>query len=322
MLYLLNQHADVWPFLNVFRYTTFRAGGAVMTAMLVIFVFGPSLINLLRVRQGKGQPIRTDGPQTHLLTKKGTPTMGGLMILLGVGVATILWANLSNQYVWVVLAVTLSYGLIGFYDDFLKVTKRSSAGFSGRFKLILEIGIAAAAAYSVAVIGDQPFSTSISVPFFKEVLLDLGIIFFTIFGVFVIAGAGNAVNLTDGLDGLAIVPVMIAAAAFGCAGICTENATVIATDALGGGRFDVADGQLIYTTNTNAVHGVDLACVPSGGCQAQVLVPNARVGALSGSGTSAVVAVNGGISVLDIATRTLTALTDDDRYFELARWNR
>lgn len=115
---------------------------------------------------------------------------------------------------------------------------------------------------------------------------------------------------------------MIAAAAFGCAGICTENATVIATDALGGGRFDVADGQLIYTTNTNAVHGVDLACVPSGGCQAQVLVPNARAGALSGSGTSAVVAVNGGISVLDIATRTLTALTDDDRYFELARWNR
>ncbi|MBC8050694.1 MAG: phospho-N-acetylmuramoyl-pentapeptide-transferase [Chitinophagales bacterium] len=215
MLYLLNQYADVWPFLNVFRYTTFRAGGAVMTAMLVIFVFGPSLINLLRVRQGKGQPIRTDGPQTHLLTKKGTPTMGGLMILLGVGVATILWANLSNKYVWVVLAVTLSYGLIGFYDDFLKVTKRTSAGFSGRIKLILEIGIAAAAAYSVAMIGEQPFSTSISIPFFKEVLFDVGIIFFTIFGVFVIAGAGNAVNLTDGLDGLAIVPVMIAAAAFG-----------------------------------------------------------------------------------------------------------
>jgi phospho-N-acetylmuramoyl-pentapeptide-transferase len=214
MLYLLSQYDSVWPFLNVFRYTTFRAGGAVMTAMLVIFVFGPGLINQLRLRQGKGQPIRVDGPQTHF-SKKGTPTMGGLMILLGVGVATILWANLSNKYVWVVLAVTLSYGLIGFYDDFLKVTKRSSAGFSGRVKLMLELGIAAIAAYSVAKIGEQPFSTSITFPFFKDLIFDLGIFFFTLLGVFVIAGAGNAVNLTDGLDGLAIVPVMIAAAAFG-----------------------------------------------------------------------------------------------------------
>ncbi|MDX2263912.1 MAG: phospho-N-acetylmuramoyl-pentapeptide-transferase [Hyphomicrobiales bacterium] len=214
MLYLLSQYGDVWQFFNLFRYTTFRAGGAVMTAMIVIFVFGPGLINTLRFRQGKGQPIRVDGPQTHF-SKKGTPTMGGLMILLGVGVATILWANLSNQYVWVVLAVTLSYGLIGFYDDFLKVTKRSSAGFSGRIKLILELGIAAVAAYAIASIGDQPFSTSITFPFFKDAIFDLGIIFFTLLGVFVIAGAGNAVNLTDGLDGLAIVPVMIAAAAFG-----------------------------------------------------------------------------------------------------------
>ncbi len=214
MLYLLSEYGNVLQVFNLFRYTTFRAAGAVLTAMLVIFIFGPALIRLLRVRQGKGQPIRTDGPQSHLLTKKGTPTMGGLMILLGVGAATILWANLSNQYVWVVLAVTLSYGLIGFYDDFLKVTRKSSAGFSGRFKLLLELLIAAAAAYAIISIGERPFSTSLTVPFFKGVLVDFGL-FFVVIGVFVIAGAGNAVNLTDGLDGLAIVPVMIAASAFG-----------------------------------------------------------------------------------------------------------
>ena len=214
MLYLLGDFHDQAQILNLFRYITFRTGGAIMTAMLVVFLLGPVLINSLRLRQGKGQPIREDGPKSHLLTKKGTPTMGGLMILLGLCVATLLWANLSNPYVWIVLWVTLAYGFIGFYDDFLKVTKRSSAGFSGRFRLMLELLVAGMATYAITSVGAKPFSTSLTVPFFKDVLINLGP-FFVVLGILVIAGAGNAVNLTDGLDGLAIVPVMIAASAFG-----------------------------------------------------------------------------------------------------------
>jgi phospho-N-acetylmuramoyl-pentapeptide-transferase len=213
MLYLLGALGDEMQIFNVFRYITFRTGGAIMTALMVVFLFGPPLINQLRLHQGKGQPIRSDGPQSHL-SKAGTPTMGGLMILLGVGVATILWANLSNRFVWVVLAVTLSYGLIGFYDDYLKVTKRTSDGFSTRVRLGLELSVAAIATYFIMKITAPEISTALAVPFFKNLLIDLGPIFL-LFGVIVIAGAGNAVNLTDGLDGLAIVPVMIAAAAFG-----------------------------------------------------------------------------------------------------------
>jgi phospho-N-acetylmuramoyl-pentapeptide-transferase len=213
MLYLLSLFSEHAQIFNVFRYITFRTGGAIMTALMVVFLFGPPLISQLRLRQGKGQPIRADGPQSHL-SKAGTPTMGGLMILLGVGVATILWSNLANRLVWVVLAVTLSYGLIGFYDDFLKVTKRNHKGFSGKARLLLELVIAALAAYSIMLIAEPAHATSLAVPFFKDMLINLGP-YFVLFGVFVIAGAGNAVNLTDGLDGLAIVPVMIAAATFG-----------------------------------------------------------------------------------------------------------
>jgi phospho-N-acetylmuramoyl-pentapeptide-transferase len=215
MLYLLGELHHQSPVFNLFRYITFRTGGAVVTAMLVVFVLGPWLINSLRVRQGKGQPIREDGPQSHLLTKKGTPTMGGLMILLGLCVATVLWANPYSPYVWIVLAVTLSYGLIGFYDDYLKVTKRTSSGFSGRFRLLLELLIAGLATYAMTAAAVKPFATSLTVPFFKDVVINLGPVLFVCLGIFVIAGAGNAVNLTDGLDGLAIVPVMIAASAFG-----------------------------------------------------------------------------------------------------------
>jgi phospho-N-acetylmuramoyl-pentapeptide-transferase len=214
MLYLLGVFSGQAQVFNLFRYITFRTGGAIVTAMLVVFVLGPWLIDALRARQGKGQPIREDGPQSHLLTKKGTPTMGGLMILIGVFVATILWANPYNPYVWIVLAVTLSYGLIGFYDDYLKVTKRTTSGFSGKLRLGLELLIAGLATYAMAAAGGK-FGTVLTLPFFKEVVLDLGPVLFVCLGVFVIAGAGNAVNLTDGLDGLAIVPVMIAASAFG-----------------------------------------------------------------------------------------------------------
>jgi phospho-N-acetylmuramoyl-pentapeptide-transferase len=210
-------------FLNVFRYITFRTGGAMVTGALFVFLFGPWIIDHLRLRQGKGQPIRTDGPQSHLLTKIGTPTMGGLMILSGLVVSTLLWANLLNPYVWIVLAVTLGFGFVGFYDDYLKVTKQSHSGFAGRIRLAIEAVIALAACYALVRLGRQPFASSLVIPFFKDVVLNFGW-FFLLFGAFIIVGAGNAVNLTDGLDGLAIGPVMIASASFGLISYLVGNA--------------------------------------------------------------------------------------------------
>ncbi|MFV2093514.1 MAG: phospho-N-acetylmuramoyl-pentapeptide-transferase [Hyphomicrobiales bacterium] len=221
--FLAEQFADQISVLNVFRYITLRTGAAAATALFVVFLFGPMAIRSLRVRQGKGQPIRDDGPQRHIIEKQGTPTMGGLMILMGVSVAVLLWSDLTNPYVWLVLFVTLSFGAIGLYDDYLKVTKRSSRGFSGWTKMILEITIAAVAIYGFTRIGGGTISTSLAFPFLKNLLLDLGW-FFIPFGVLVIVGASNAVNLTDGLDGLAIVPVMIAAASFGFIAYLTGNA--------------------------------------------------------------------------------------------------
>ncbi|MEP9354540.1 phospho-N-acetylmuramoyl-pentapeptide-transferase [Xanthobacter sp. KR7-65] len=214
MLQWLAEFHQSFPAFNVFRYITFRTGGAVVTALLFVFLFGPAMISMLRLKQGKGQPIRTDGPQSHLLTKKGTPTMGGLMILAGIVVATLLWANLSNAYVWMVLLVTLGFGMIGFYDDYLKVTKQTHNGLSGKARLAIEAVIAGIAVAVIMNVGKPVLSTSVAFPFFKDLLLNLGM-FFAIFGMFVIVAAGNAVNLTDGLDGLAIVPVMIAAGSFG-----------------------------------------------------------------------------------------------------------
>ncbi len=213
MLYWLAGLSDKVSVLNVFRYITFRAGGATMTALAFVLLFGPLIINLLRARQGKGQPIRADGPKSHLITKIGTPTMGGLMILFGVMVSVLLWANLTNPYVWIVLGVTLGYGMIGFYDDYLKVTKQTHGGFSGRARLSFEAVIALLACFAIASFGRPPFGTSLAFPFFKELVVDLGW-FFVVFGAFVIIGAANAVNLTDGLDGLAIGPVIIASGTF------------------------------------------------------------------------------------------------------------
>jgi phospho-N-acetylmuramoyl-pentapeptide-transferase len=209
-------------FLNVFRYITFRTGGAMVTGALFVFLFGPWIIDHLRLRQGKGQPIRTDGPQSHL-SKKGTPTMGGLMILSGLVVSTLLWANPLNPYVLIVLAVTLGFGFVGFYDDYLKVTKQTHSGFAGRLRLAIEALIALAACYALVRVGRDQLSSSLVIPFFKDVVLNFGW-FFVMFGAFIIVGAGNAVNLTDGLDGLAIVPVMIAAASFGLIAYLAGNA--------------------------------------------------------------------------------------------------
>jgi phospho-N-acetylmuramoyl-pentapeptide-transferase len=221
MLALLAENSDSSLF-NVFRYITFRTGGSLITAAMIVFIFGQAIIDKLRLKQGKGQPIRADGPQTHF-KKAGTPTMGGLMILAAIVASTLIWANLSSSYVWVVLMVTLGFGAIGFYDDYLKVTKQSHKGFSGKARLGIEIIIAAIAVYAIARIGTAPFSTSLTFPFLKQLLLDLGW-FFIPFGAFVIVGAGNAVNLTDGLDGLAIMPVMIAAASFGVIAYLSGNA--------------------------------------------------------------------------------------------------
>jgi phospho-N-acetylmuramoyl-pentapeptide-transferase len=223
MLYWLIDLSSTFPVLNVFRYITFRTGGAVVTGALFVFLFGPWIIDHLRLRQGKGQPIRSDGPQSHLMTKKGTPTMGGLMILSGLVVGTVLWANPRNPYVWIVLAVTLGFGFVGFYDDYLKVTKQTHSGFAGRTRLAIEAVIAGVACYALMRLGRDPLSSALVIPFLKDVVLNLGW-FFVIFGGFIVVGAGNAVNLTDGLDGLAIVPVMVAAASFGLISYLAGNA--------------------------------------------------------------------------------------------------
>ena len=214
MLYFLFPLADQFHALNLLRYITFRSGGAVVTALLISFVFGPRVIAWLKSKQGDGQPTRTDGPEGHLIRKKGTPTMGGFLILLALTVSTLLWADLRNPYVWITLLVTVGFGLIGFFDDYKKLTRRSHHGLPAKVKLLLQVVLASAACVALAFVMRQPIANTVAVPFVKNVLLNLGW-FFVPFGVLVIAGASNAVNLTDGLDGLAIGPSLIAIGCFG-----------------------------------------------------------------------------------------------------------
>ncbi len=214
MLYWLTGLSDGGDIFNLFRYITFRAGGAFFTALIFGFIFGQPLINLLRRRQGKGQPIRQDGPKSHILEKAGTPTMGGALILGAVIVSTILWARPDNPFVWIVMFVTVSFGLIGFSDDYSKVTRNSSKGVSGKLRFSIGLAIAAIAAYWAAAYHPDGLAYRLAVPVLKDTLINLGI-FFVPFAMIVIVGAANAVNLTDGLDGLAIMPVMIAAGTLG-----------------------------------------------------------------------------------------------------------
>jgi phospho-N-acetylmuramoyl-pentapeptide-transferase len=214
MFYYLAELSPNISALNVFRYITFRAGGAFITALVFGFLFGPPLINLLRVRQGRGQPIRGDGPEGHILTKAGTPTMGGLLILSAIFVATLLWARWSNGFVWIILFVTLGFGLIGFADDYAKVTRQTHHGVSGRMRLGIGFGIALIAGVWAMILHPADLTGQLAFPVFKAFLLDLGWLFVP-FAMIVIVGSANAVNLTDGLDGLAIMPVMIAAGALG-----------------------------------------------------------------------------------------------------------
>ncbi len=206
MLYLLAQWLEFEGLANLVRYQTFRAGATLLTALAIGLIIGPRFINMLRVRQGKGQPIREDGPQTHL-AKRGTPTMGGLMILTSLSIAMLLWTDLSSRYVWACVVVTLGFGLIGFLDDYDKVRKAHHAGVSGRVRLAAEFAVAGVAAWLAVV------ETNLYVPFFSNLYIPLGP-FYYLFAAFVIVGAGNAVNLTDGLDGLATMPVIIAAGTF------------------------------------------------------------------------------------------------------------
>ncbi len=208
MLYLLAEWLGFEGALNLVRYQTFRVGATLMTALFFGLIIGPRFINMLRVRQGKGQPIREDGPQTHL-AKVGTPTMGGLMILVALTASLILWMDLRSPLVWACLAVTIGFGLIGFLDDYDKVSKNSHKGVSGRVRLLFEFAVAGVASYIIV----SQISTNLYVPFFSAVEIPLGP-FYYVFAAFVIVGAGNAVNLTDGLDGLAIMPVIIAAGTF------------------------------------------------------------------------------------------------------------
>ncbi|MBI07304.1 MAG: phospho-N-acetylmuramoyl-pentapeptide-transferase [Rhodospirillaceae bacterium] len=213
MLYnLLFPLSDSIGIFNIFQYLTFRAGAAIVTAILVSFLVGPLLIRTLRARQGAGQPIREDGPETHF-KKQGTPTMGGFLILLGVLSGTLLWADLTNAYVWIILFVTVGFGAVGFVDDFMKLRSRSSKGFPTKIKFIIEVALALVAAYWVTTIAEEPLTNGLALPFVKAMLVDLGW-FFLPFAAFVVVGASNSVNLTDGLDGLAIVPIIIAAITF------------------------------------------------------------------------------------------------------------
>ena len=222
MFYWLAEFSDGGGVFNLFRYITVRAGGAFVTALIFGFLFGRPLIDLLRRKQGKGQPIRDDGPQSHL-SKAGTPTMGGLLILSALMVSTLLWARLDNPFVWIVILVTLAFGLIGFADDYAKVTKQNTKGVSGRVRMGLGLLIAALAAYAAAMFHPAELTNQLAFPFFKDALLNLGW-FFVPFGMVVIVGAANAVNLTDGLDGLAIMPVMIAAGTLGIIAYVVGNA--------------------------------------------------------------------------------------------------
>ncbi len=213
MFYWLTALSDGGDFFNLFRYITFRTGGAFLTALVFGFLFGPPLINVLRRRQGKGQPIRTDGPEGHA-TKAGTPTMGGLLIVGALLTSTLLWARLDNAFIWIVLFVTMSFGAIGFADDYAKVSKQTHKGVPGKLRLALGFAIAGIAAYWAAAFHTPDLQYQLAMPVFKNTLINLGY-FFIPFAMIVIVGAANAVNLTDGLDGLAIMPVMIAAATLG-----------------------------------------------------------------------------------------------------------
>ena len=213
LYYFLVPLSDFWSVFNLFRYLTFRTGGAILTSLIISFVCGGPTIKWLKSKQASGQPIRTDGPESHLITKKGTPTMGGSLILLGITLSTLLWTDWRNPFIWIVLMITLGFGCLGAFDDYLKLTRNSHHGMSGRMKLLGQIILSLIAAYLVTQVTSDKHADGLAIPFLKDYFINLGYFFYP-WAVLVIVGASNSVNLTDGLDGLAIVPVMIASACF------------------------------------------------------------------------------------------------------------
>ena len=221
---LLVPYTDYFQPFNLFRYLSFRTGGAVMTALIISFLFGQRMITWLKSLQGEGQPIRDDGPESHIIAKKGTPTMGGLLILIAFGVSSLLWVPFSSAYLWPVLFVALSFGAIGFADDYIKLTKRSPNGLSGRKKLAFQLLSAFIVSMIFVELAPDELRYGLAIPSIKDIVIPLGI-FYIPFAMFVIVGASNAVNLTDGLDGLVIVPVIITALSFGLIAylVCNAN---------------------------------------------------------------------------------------------------
>ena len=305
MLYeLLAKYSDEFQLFNLLNYITFRVGAALMTSMIIAFVLGPRMINVLRARQGKGQPIREDGPEGHIIKKAGTPTMGGLLILLSVIVSVLLWGDLRNPFLWTVILVTVGYGLIGFYDDYLKVSRQNPKGFSGKIKLVLEIAIAAVAVYILTTAFPQTpdgFETGLAIPLLKNFTINLGI-FFIPFGCFVIVGTSNAVNLTDGLDGLAIVPVMIACMSLAVIAYMVGNA--VFSDYLG---VPYVPGSAEVTIFLGAIIGAGLGFLWYNAPPAMVFMGDTGSLALGGAlGSTAVaikheivLAIIGGLFVLE-----------------------
>ena len=212
-VYLAETYTQYFTFFNLFNYISFRTGAAVLTSLFFSLIFGEMIIKFLSTIQPAGQPIRLDGPERHLFEKAGTPTMGGVLILASIIISFILWAKLTNYYVWISLFACIAFGLVGFLDDYKKIYSKSSYGLKVSTRIILQIVLAFIIVFLIYSTMPENLNSTINFPFFKNLIIDLGMFFF-IFGIFIIVGSANAVNLTDGLDGLAIVPVMIVATTF------------------------------------------------------------------------------------------------------------
>ena len=211
--YLAFEYQSIFSFLNIFSYITFRSGASILTGLFFSLIFGNFIINKLSNIQPTGQPIREDGPEAHLIAKKGTPTMGGLLIILSVLVSTFIWADLRNTFIWIAIITILIFGFIGFADDYKKIKNNSTSGLSSRVRIFFQIIFGLFITYLIIINLDSNISNSMTFPFFKNLIVDFGIFYYLI-SIFIIIGSANAVNLTDGLDGLAIVPVMIVAMSF------------------------------------------------------------------------------------------------------------
>ena len=268
---------------NVFNYITLRAVLATLTALLISFIVGPIMIRKLTAYK-IGQSVRDDGPKSHL-TKAGTPTMGGALILISIAITTLLWADLRNRYVWVVLVVTLGFGIIGWIDDYRKVVHRNPKGLSARKKFFWQSVIGLAAAIYLATSATLPAQTELIVPFFKQVTYPLGIVGFVVVSYFVIVGTSNAVNLTDGLDGLAILPTVMVGSALGVFAYVAGNA--IYSRYLG---FPLIPGAGELTVVCAALAGAGLAFLWFNAYPAEVFMGDVGALALGGAlGTIAVV---------------------------------